>query len=121
MVFYIGLEWPEEDEMSGFMKQTIDALLNTNPDRRSNGQNLRKMSLFRDIPWEDLLSIEPPFIPQPDSEDDTSYFRSKWLSFEEFAQYFTLSTFLRPLLRHSYYVVCMVMINSFIRIMSFAW
>lgn len=79
-MYRTGLEWPEEDEMSVFMKQTIDALLTTDPEKRSNGHNVRKMPLFEDIQWDDLLSVEPPFIPQPDSEDDTSYFRSKCLS-----------------------------------------
>lgn len=74
-----ALDWPEPDEMSDNMRQTIDSLLTLNPEERSNGYDLRKQQLFQNIQWDHLLSVEPPFVPQPDSEYDTSYFRGKLL------------------------------------------
>lgn len=74
------MDWPEEDEMSGNMRQSIDGLLTLDPEERFNGYDLRKMSLFQHIEWDNLLSVEPPFIPQPDSVYDTSYFRGKYIS-----------------------------------------
>lgn len=72
------LEWPEgEEALSVNMETAINSLLTLDPEQRSNGNDLRKMGLFQHINWNDLLSIEPPFIPQPDSIYDTSYFRSQ--------------------------------------------
>lgn len=75
---FADLDWPESDEMSDNMRQTIDSLLTLNPEERSNGYDLRKQSLFQNIQWDNLLSVEPPFVPQPDSEYDTSYFKGKY-------------------------------------------
>jgi hypothetical protein len=35
---------------------------------------LKKNPLFRKIDWENIHSVEPPFVPNPDDDSDTSYF-----------------------------------------------
>lgn len=50
-------------------------LLTLDPEQRCKGNDLRKMPLFEEIDWNDLLSVDPPFVPQPDSIYDTSYFK----------------------------------------------
>jgi hypothetical protein len=35
---------------------------------------VKKMDYFKDLDWNHLLDLEPPFIPQPDDETDTTYF-----------------------------------------------
>ena len=35
------------------------------------------MSLFSSLDWNNLLEMEPPFLPQPDDARDTTYFEGK--------------------------------------------
>ncbi|KAE8743965.1 serine/threonine-protein kinase-like, partial [Frankliniella occidentalis] len=70
------IPWPEGDELlSPEAVSAIEAILTLDPFKRPNGADVRKMSLFREINWENLLNTEAPFIPQPDSSTDTCYFQ----------------------------------------------
>ncbi|XP_065202255.1 serine/threonine-protein kinase greatwall [Planococcus citri] len=72
------LDWPEGDEaLSSEMEAAINSLLTLEPEKRNTGADLRDMPLFHYISWDNLLSVEPPFIPKPDSIDDTSYFKAR--------------------------------------------
>ena len=33
--------------------------------------------LTRDVKWTEILEQEPPFVPAPDSDTDTTYFNAK--------------------------------------------
>ena len=35
---------------------------------------VKKMDYFKGLDWNHLLDLEPPFVPQPDDETDTTYF-----------------------------------------------
>lgn len=70
------IEWPEDDEaLSSEAVGAIEALLTMEPKDRPAAGNVRQMSLFRNVDWEDLLNQEPPFIPTPDDLHDTGYFQ----------------------------------------------
>lgn len=72
------IPWPEGDELlSPEAVSAIEAILTLDPFKRPNGADVRKMSLFREINWENLLNTEAPFIPQPDSSTDTCYFQAR--------------------------------------------
>lgn len=45
---------------------------------RLSGSDLRSSTeLFSNIDWDNLLNEVPPFVPTPDSIDDTSYFMAR--------------------------------------------
>ncbi|KAK3913792.1 Serine/threonine-protein kinase greatwall [Frankliniella fusca] len=72
------IPWPEGDELlSPEAVSAIESILTLDPVQRPNGADIRKMGLFREINWENLLSTEAPFIPQPDSSTDTCYFQAR--------------------------------------------
>uniref|UniRef100_A0A1B6C2G5 Serine/threonine-protein kinase greatwall n=1 Tax=Clastoptera arizonana TaxID=38151 RepID=A0A1B6C2G5_9HEMI len=72
------LEWPEGDEaLSDSAFDTINALLTLDPDLRPSGQNVKGLTLFENTDWENLTGEMPPFVPQPNSSLDTSYFQEK--------------------------------------------
>jgi len=54
-----------------------EALLTLDPKMRADGAQLRKLPLFSQIPWKDILSMEAPFIPQPKDHTDTTYFQAR--------------------------------------------
>lgn len=72
------LEWPEgEEALSSNAQQAIEALLTLDPILRPSGPEVKKMQQFANIQWDNLLNATPPFVPQPDSIGDTSYFQGK--------------------------------------------
>lgn len=72
------LEWPEGDEaLSSSAQEAIEALLTLDPALRPSGPEVKKMAQFANIQWDNLLQATPPFIPQPDSIGDTSYFQER--------------------------------------------
>jgi len=73
------IEWPPEDDdcLSPAGRQSIEALLTLDPKMRADGTQLKKMPLFSQIPWSDILSMEAPFIPQPKDHTDTTYFQAR--------------------------------------------
>lgn len=43
-------------------------------------KGVKKMSAFKNIDWDNLLNMEPPFVPEPDNSLDTSYFEGIFFS-----------------------------------------
>lgn len=72
------LEWPEgEEALQPSTEQTIVSLLRSDPNERPSGHQVRCLPMFNEIDWDTILQQEPPFIPQPDDNFDTSYFYAK--------------------------------------------
>lgn len=58
--------------------EAIDSLMAINQNERFSGSDLRSFSeLFSKINWDNLLNEVPPFVPNPVSRDDTSYFMAR--------------------------------------------
>jgi len=74
-----NIEWPEGDE--ALPKEAMDAilaLLTYDPDSRADGDYLQnRCDLTKNIDWEHILDHQPPFIPNPDSTTDTTYFEAR--------------------------------------------
>ena len=73
--------WPEGDE--SLPQSTVDAiqsLLTVEPNNRPKAEDVKVMECFKDLEWETLLNQNAPFIPQPDSVYDTTYFDAKNLA-----------------------------------------
>lgn len=82
---FAELEWPEGDEaLSESAYNSINSLLSLDPVVRPSGQAVKDLSLFVDIDWDHLLQATPPFIPQPESNGDTSYFQGDIYFFKDF-------------------------------------
>lgn len=75
-IYFTVIEWPDgEDKLSDAAQSAIDRLLTVNPVQRPSGSQVREFDFFSHINWDNLLENTPPFIPQPDSIADTSYFQ----------------------------------------------
>ncbi|XP_063821161.1 serine/threonine-protein kinase greatwall isoform X2 [Ostrinia nubilalis] len=73
-----NIEWPEGDEaLSAEAVGAIEGLLTMDPKERPAATAVKKMSLFRNVDWENQLSAEPPFVPTPDDLHDTGYFQAR--------------------------------------------
>ncbi|XP_020105380.1 probable serine/threonine protein kinase IRE4 isoform X3 [Ananas comosus] len=76
------IPWPAvPDDMSYEAKDLIDRLLCQDQDRRlgANGASeVKAHPFFNKVHWGDLASQKAAFVPHPDSEDDTSYFMSRY-------------------------------------------
>lgn len=58
--------------------EAIDGLMTIDQNERLSGSDLRSSTeLFSNIDWDNLLKEVPPFVPTPDSIDDTSYFMAR--------------------------------------------
>ncbi|KAJ1800907.1 rim15, signal transduction response regulator [Coemansia sp. RSA 2399] len=72
-----ALDWPEED---GFVTEEaaelINSLLRPDPAERAHWKDIQSAKLFDGWDMKNVGQMEPPFIPQPDDEVDTSYFNS---------------------------------------------
>ncbi|KAJ2400591.1 hypothetical protein GGI23_001936, partial [Coemansia sp. RSA 2559] len=72
-----ALDWPEED---GFVTEEaaelINSLLRPDPAERAHWKDIQSARLFDGWDMQNIRQMEPPFIPQPDDEVDTSYFNS---------------------------------------------
>ncbi|QQP51997.1 Uncharacterized protein FKW44_003981 [Caligus rogercresseyi] len=72
-ILELRLEWPEEEE-----EALPPELLTLDPEKRAKFRELQGMPLFAGIQnWENLHDSPPPFIPQPDNDQDTGYFESR--------------------------------------------
>ncbi|XP_033752369.1 serine/threonine-protein kinase greatwall-like [Pecten maximus] len=72
------IPWPEDEEaLSENAQYVIDELLTMDPDLRPSAKDVKAMPLFAELDWNNLLDITPAFIPQPDDEEDTTYFQAK--------------------------------------------
>ncbi|XP_030765572.1 serine/threonine-protein kinase greatwall [Sitophilus oryzae] len=73
-----NIEWPTDDEaLSEPVVEAIEALLVHDPDCRPDAQRLRSMDAFRHLDWSNLLSVGPPFVPDPCDHTDTAYFQAR--------------------------------------------
>lgn len=75
------IEWPDSDDwpIQTEAKDLIAALLQQNPrDRLGCGgaHEVKDHAYFLDLDWNSLLRQKAEFVPQLNSEDDTSYFVS---------------------------------------------
>ncbi|PIA16575.1 serine/threonine protein kinase 15, partial [Coemansia reversa NRRL 1564] len=72
-----AIDWPdEEDYVSSEAAELISALLRPEPATRAHWKDILVAKLF--VGW-DLTNIrqrEPPFVPRPDDDIDTSYFET---------------------------------------------
>ncbi|KFM81777.1 Microtubule-associated serine/threonine-protein kinase 1, partial [Stegodyphus mimosarum] len=76
------IEWPSEAEWPATddAKDLISQLLQQNPRNRlgtGGAQEVKEHSFFEEINWNSLLRQKAEFVPQLDSEDDTSYFDTR--------------------------------------------
>ncbi|XP_060086452.1 serine/threonine-protein kinase greatwall-like [Ylistrum balloti] len=72
------IPWPDgEEALSDNAQNVIDELLTMDPDLRPSAKDVKAMPFFAEVDWNNLLDITPPFIPQPDDEEDTIYFQAK--------------------------------------------
>ncbi|GBM29661.1 Microtubule-associated serine/threonine-protein kinase 4 [Araneus ventricosus] len=76
------IEWPSDNEWPATddAKDLISCLLQQNPrDRLGTGgaHEVKEHLFFDDIDWNSILRQKAEFIPQLDSEDDTSYFDTR--------------------------------------------
>jgi len=78
-ILSLNIEWPEgEEALSQEAVNTILSLLTVDPVTRADGDFLQyKSPLTRDVDWTNILDQEPPFIPNPDSATDTTYFNTR--------------------------------------------
>lgn len=73
-----NIEWPTDDEaLSQEVVQAIEALLVENTDQRAGANELMVMDAFKNIDWDNLLFMTPPFVPDPYDLTDTGYFQAR--------------------------------------------
>lgn len=77
-----SIEWPDEDDwpLTDESKDIITRLLEHDPfDRLGAGgaQEVKAHPFFDEIDWDSLLRQKAEFVPQLESEDDTSYFDTR--------------------------------------------
>lgn len=78
--------WPEgEEALSDAVRQAIDALLALEPEERPVAADFRagKFLFFREAPWDAMDQQTMPFVPQPDSPMDTTYFAGEFGDLKE--------------------------------------
>lgn len=73
-----NIEWPEgEEALSTEIIDAIESLLTHDPEMRPKAKEVMEMNVFRNIDWNNLLSITPPFVPDPFDPQDTGYFQAR--------------------------------------------
>uniref|UniRef100_H2ZCR0 Serine/threonine-protein kinase greatwall n=1 Tax=Ciona savignyi TaxID=51511 RepID=H2ZCR0_CIOSA len=69
------IEWPEgEESLSDDAVVLLKQLLKKSHSERAGPKEIRASPIFSTLPWDNLLEVNPEFVPQPDSETDTAYF-----------------------------------------------
>ena len=78
-ILSLNIEWPEgEEALSQASVDCIMSLLCLDPQRRADDEVIQnKTELTRHVMWNELLDQTPAFVPQPDSNTDTTYFNAK--------------------------------------------
>lgn len=72
------IEWPQDDEaLSGEAVEAIELLLTVDPTERPAAKEVREMMYFKDLDWEKVREMTPPFVPTPDDPTDTGYFNAR--------------------------------------------
>ncbi|CAK9291087.1 unnamed protein product [Gordionus sp. m RMFG-2023] len=78
-ILNLTILWPLEldFQLSAYSKESIMSLLRLKPHERASLKDLKRQKFFtkNNIEWENILSTIPPFIPLPDDETDTYYFK----------------------------------------------
>jgi hypothetical protein len=76
------IPWPQgKEQFSQPAHSAIDTLLTLDPVQRPAAPQVKQMSLFSAIDWDNLLSTTAPFVPQPDDSTDTVYFQGMCFSY----------------------------------------
>jgi len=73
------LEFPPDTDPA--VQACIEALLDLEPENRPDLKRLRSAEFrgfFGSLPWDNMSSAEPPFVPNPSSPTDTGYFNRKF-------------------------------------------
>ncbi|KAJ1893793.1 hypothetical protein LPJ66_005554 [Kickxella alabastrina] len=70
-----AIDWPEEEGyVSQEVVEMINALLSPDPTTRAHWKDIKAARLFEGWDMSAIRQMEPPFVPQPDDDVDTSYF-----------------------------------------------
>lgn len=73
-----NIEWPTDDEaLSEETVAAIEAFLTIDPEFRPKAAEVMEMAVFKHIDWDNLLSAQPPFVPDPYDPTDTGYFQAR--------------------------------------------
>ncbi|XP_058467188.1 serine/threonine-protein kinase greatwall [Malaya genurostris] len=73
-----NIEWPQDEEsLSNEATETVERLLEMDPQKRPQAAQMMEMAFFESIDWNNLESANPPFIPNPDDPQDTGYFEAR--------------------------------------------
>ncbi|KAJ2747665.1 rim15, signal transduction response regulator [Coemansia sp. BCRC 34301] len=72
-----AIDWPEEEGyVSEAAMELINALLRPDPATRAYWKDIKAARLYEGWDLDCIRQMEPPLVPQPDDEVDTSYFES---------------------------------------------
>ncbi|XP_030848671.1 serine/threonine-protein kinase greatwall-like [Strongylocentrotus purpuratus] len=72
------LSWPEGDEaISVIAQDLIEKLLTLAPEDRPTATDVKQHEFLHDLDWDHVREMEPPFVPAPDDETDTTYFDAR--------------------------------------------
>ncbi|CAG8441902.1 11862_t:CDS:10 [Diversispora eburnea] len=71
------IQWPPEGFLSPEAKDLISKLLNQTPDKRPTVEEVKTHPFFNGIVWENIRQQKAPFVPNPEDEQDTSYFEAR--------------------------------------------
>ncbi|XP_041466630.1 serine/threonine-protein kinase greatwall-like [Lytechinus variegatus] len=72
------LSWPEGDEaISVIAQDLIEKLLTLAPEQRPIAIDVKQHEFLNELDWDHVRELEPPFVPAPDDETDTTYFDAR--------------------------------------------
>ncbi|CAI2165049.1 12774_t:CDS:10 [Funneliformis geosporum] len=71
------IQWPPEGFLSAEAKDLITKLLNQDPEKRPSVLEIKSHTFFKDVNWEHIRQQAAPFVPNPEDEQDTSYFEAR--------------------------------------------
>ncbi|KAG4067328.1 hypothetical protein HA402_000319 [Bradysia odoriphaga] len=73
-----NIEWPQDDEaLSDEAVAAVELFLTTDPKLRPTAKEVHQMQFFESMDWDNLESVTPPFIPNPENPTDTGYFEAR--------------------------------------------
>lgn len=73
-----NIEWPQDDEaLSVEAVEAVEQLLDMDPTTRPQADQMKAMAFFELVEWDNMESMPPPFIPNPDDPQDTGYFEAR--------------------------------------------
>ncbi|XP_014090455.2 serine/threonine-protein kinase greatwall isoform X2 [Bactrocera oleae] len=73
-----NIEWPQDDEaLSAEAMEAVDLILTIDPIERPAAKDVQQMRFFESIDWQNIVNVEPPFVPTPDNPTDTAYFEAR--------------------------------------------